>query len=266
MPGLGEGPAAQWRRRVGLFGTHNDGPFPIKRTELHVKINALQQPTVALTITHRILCTHHTAVFWFPISDMRAPQAFTVEVDGERVPGSLHKAVSEAATVAHPKGAPRELNDLYYFRAANHDALTDLPPNQQIEVRLSLFTELLPVEIEAGKHHPCFMLPVASCFPRGVDDATMEVEMHDRIRSIYVVDPQDEVYPRIRDNTATVAFRKGNAVSENTELLIVGIECGPKVIKPVDLISFFVMAFVVLFGAFLFLSIDTAGHVEDVFE
>ena len=173
-----------WKRRVGLYGTHNNKPFPIISTELKVAIDEGAATEVSVDVRHTLLVEHHTAVLWFPVSELRGISCFAVEINGERIVGCLRRAVSQDATTPHPSRAPRDAESLYYFHAEGGDVLTDLPRGEKVVLRLTFTTSLIPVDGQSRKQ-PCFMLPIASCFPRGVDDAQVTVKMKDLIREIY---------------------------------------------------------------------------------
>eukprot|EP00659_Diplonema_papillatum_P006804 gene6804-10425_t len=179
--------APSWERMVGLYGVHNDKPFEIRHTRLDVSVRGESSPECLVTIVHKTFIGHHTAVLWFPVSEMNGAVSFAVEIDDERVVGTLRKSTGPgpSQTTPVPPQAPRDPNCLYYFCARDREQLTDLPVNKVIDLKITYKTALNRIEEFDKKKQLCFMMPVASCFPRGIDDARIVVEMKERIRSIY---------------------------------------------------------------------------------
>eukprot|EP00754_Rhynchopus_humris_P049191 Rhum_TRINITY_DN824_c0_g2::Rhum_TRINITY_DN824_c0_g2_i1::g.2487::m.2487 len=248
-----------WKRRVGLYGTHNNKPFPITATELKVAIDEGAATEVSVDVRHTLTVEHHTAVLWFPVSELRGISCFAAEVNGERIVGCLRRAVSQDATTPHPFRAPRDAESLYYFHAEGGDVLTDLPRGESVVLRLTFTTSLIPVDGQSKKQ-PCFMLPVASCFPRGVDEAQVTIKMKDLIREVYCVDPRDAIYPKLRYESATVSFRKNAAISPETDLFILGIETGPKIVGNWDVPTLVILIAVIIIGYAIHCA--SAGEVD----
>eukprot|EP01064_Diplonema_japonicum_P014039 TRINITY_DN21556_c0_g1_i1.p1 TRINITY_DN21556_c0_g1~~TRINITY_DN21556_c0_g1_i1.p1 ORF type:complete len:284 (+),score=47.68 TRINITY_DN21556_c0_g1_i1:61-852(+) len=255
---------SSWPRRVGLFGTHNYKPFEIEKSELEVKIEEGGDPECLIEVTHHTKVEHHTACLWFPVSELNGASGFGVSVNDERIVGTLQKAVSATECIPHPVHAPRDSTSLYYFYREQADCLTDMDVNGKAIVKIVYKCKLMPVELADKKWHPCFMLPVASCFPRGVDFAKVTVKMKELIREIYCVDPSDRIFPRYNNNEAVVNFSPSQAISPSTDLFILGVDTGPKIIRDWDFKSLTLLILVLIAAISIhLLNTEESGH--DVF-
>eukprot|EP01062_Namystynia_karyoxenos_P066722 TRINITY_DN60659_c0_g1_i1.p1 TRINITY_DN60659_c0_g1~~TRINITY_DN60659_c0_g1_i1.p1 ORF type:complete len:308 (+),score=86.65 TRINITY_DN60659_c0_g1_i1:68-925(+) len=246
----------EWVRRVGLHGTHNQEPFEVTRTVLDVNIDHSTGDAPCLVVVrHSTRVTHHTAEFWFPISDLGGVKGFSVEVDGAPVRGRLVEAVGEFSFRPHERGRPMAPEKLYYLHATGDDSvnevLSELRRGSEVVVQLTFRSRLIPVEMQKGRPALSFMLPIAPCFPRGVDSAAARVAMPEYIRDIYpAMREQNLQWQRKSSTEATVSFRKvGNhAIDPLCDLFIMNIECGPKVVRDWDWVS---VIFLVVFVAAL---------------
>eukprot|EP01061_Rhynchopus_euleeides_P004460 TRINITY_DN13712_c0_g1_i1.p1 TRINITY_DN13712_c0_g1~~TRINITY_DN13712_c0_g1_i1.p1 ORF type:complete len:264 (+),score=86.01 TRINITY_DN13712_c0_g1_i1:136-927(+) len=240
-----------WIRRVGLYGTHNNKQFEVTGTELRADINEGADDECRVVVTHRARVAHREAVFWFPLSDLRGAKGFAVDLNGERLRGTIQLAVSQADVQPLRHGTPQQAGKLYYYRALCQDELGDVPREGTVELKISFTMHLMPVAVGDDKRYPCFMCPIAACFPRGVDTALIHVTMRDTIRAICCVDPRDNIYPHITYDEAVVRFDTGKAISPDTDLFILRIETGPRILREFDTCSILLLIFVVVLGVVL---------------
>eukprot|EP01059_Diplonema_ambulator_P030349 TRINITY_DN5162_c0_g1_i3.p1 TRINITY_DN5162_c0_g1~~TRINITY_DN5162_c0_g1_i3.p1 ORF type:complete len:118 (+),score=15.13 TRINITY_DN5162_c0_g1_i3:213-566(+) len=78
------------------------------------------------------------------------------------------------------------------------------------------------------------------------------------------VDPNDEIYPKYRGECAEIAFRPHQAISVSTDLFILGIETGPKIIHDWDAKSLALLIFVIV-AAYVIHQASIEDHHHDVF-
>eukprot|EP01060_Flectonema_neradi_P011705 TRINITY_DN1870_c4_g1_i1.p1 TRINITY_DN1870_c4_g1~~TRINITY_DN1870_c4_g1_i1.p1 ORF type:complete len:261 (+),score=38.57 TRINITY_DN1870_c4_g1_i1:40-822(+) len=238
-----------WPRKVGLYAKHTYLPFKNRDIDLNVTIAEENSPECTVTITYMVETNYDKGMIWFPLSEIRGASAFAVEVNGERVKGGLYLATGPDSTHPHPHVSNRDPDKLYYFMA-DGAAVPDLD-EEITELKFKFKCSLMPVDAHYPKPQPCFMMPIASCFPQHIDTAVIEIKMKELIRSVYSVDSTNEIYPKYNHERATVKFGKP-AISSDTELFIVGIDTGPKLIKDWDPISVFITIVVLILAIVLY--------------
>ena len=237
-----------WPRMVGLYAKHTYKPFKVRDIDLKVSIVEGESPECSVVITYKVETNYDKGMVWFPLSEVRGASGFAVEIYGERVKGGLNLATGPDTVEPHPRADTMNPDKLYYF-VADGKAVPDLD-EEITELVFKFKCNLMPVDAHYPKPQPCFMLPIAACFPQHIDTATIDIKMKDLIRSIYSVDTMNEIYPKYNNNCATVGFAKP-AISSDTELFIVGIETGPKIIKNWDPTSIIVIIAVVILAILL---------------
>ena len=79
------------------------------------------------------------------------------------------------------------------------------------------------------------------------------------------MDPRDRIYPSITHDTAVVSFDKGGAISPDTDLFIMRIETGPRILHDFDNKSILLFLFVIVAGIVLHYSSVDEVSPEDIF-